>query len=989
MAGPAVYTIPPGTPFVDALADGLLGDCGETPLALAEVTVLLPTRRACRALREAFLRRTGGQPLLLPRMRPLGDLDTDDLGFQPDESELGASVLDCPPPIGVLRRQLLLAQLIQKVPGLSATPGQAVRLAQDLGQLFDQVVTEGLSFDRLQGLVPEEYAGHWQITLKFLEILTVAWPALRDAEGVLDPAERRNRLLAAQAALWRTAPPTSPVIAAGSTGSIPATRALLVTVAGLPNGRVVLPGLDQALGADAWERIEEHHPQTNLKRLVEAIGIDRADVGVWPALLEPAAAPRAALLSEAMRPAETTERWRSVSVTREALEGLVRLDCSDAQEEAGTIALLLRDVLETPERTAMLVTPDRALARRVAAHLGRWGLLVDDSAGVPLIDTSVGSYLRLAATAIAEELAPVPLLALLKHPLASGGIVTGTFRHRVRVLERVLLRGPVLPPGIKGLREGLALTDDRRFDRQGDRETLAGVLDQLAAMFEPFASLLGGSAPLIQLLEAHVALAEALAASDGQSGTERLWRHDDGEAAAAFIAELHQAAGDFPEVTGRDYPTLLEALMAPVRVRPRYGRHPRLAILGPLEARLLSADRIVLGGLNEGVWPALPEADPWMSRPMRTQFGLPAPERQIGLAAHDFVQLSAAREVFLTRADRVDGAPTVPSRWLLRLETVLRAAGLEGVIERDRERWRAWYRFLDQPVEVCPRPAPEPCPPVPARPCRLSVTEIETWMRDPYAIYAKHVLGLRALDPIAADPGGAERGQFIHDALDRFVQAFPATLPEDALQRLLELGQSSFGAALASPLVWAFWWPRFERIADWFVALETERRTEARPLATEVKGSIEVEGPTSLFTLTCKADRIDRLADGTLGIIDYKTGLVPSLKEIELGFAPQLPLEAAIAIAGGFDGVAPGEVGSLSFWRLTGGNPPGEVRSAKGDPAAMAESAHTGLVALVHAFSDPATPYRSCPRPARAPRYSDYTHLARVQEWSAGGVSTE
>jgi len=984
-----VFTVPAGFSFVDELAQGIIDRFGSDPITLAGISVLLPTRRACRSLRDAFLRLSGGRPLLLPTLSPLGDLDAEGLGIALEELPQLAGSLDLPPAIGDLRRRLLLTRVIMAAPGLAATAPQAVRLAADLTRLLDQVETERLTFDRLHGLVPADYAEHWQITLQVLAILTEQWPRILDEEGASDAARRRNQVLAAQAAAWRARPPAGPVIAAGSTGSVPASGELLAVIADLPQGMLVLPGLDETVDDVAWQAIssDEAHPQHTLAQLLERLGLKRAQVPPWTKNAPPRR-PRSRLIAEALRPAATTESWRALEgIGEDALQGLTRIDCPSAQDEAEVVALLLRHALEVPGRTAALVTPDRTLARRVGIALNRWGIAVDDSGGQHLADTANGSFLRLSAEALVEGFAPVPLLALLKHPLTALGEAPSACRSFARRLERAVLRGPRPAEGLDGL---LAALDAAGLEDAAARGALTERIGRLRSAAAPFQALIErGRAPLAELVRAHVAFAETITASADQPGAERLWRHDPGEAAARFVNDVLLAAEDFPEVATAEYPGLVQALMSGRVVRPHFGRHPRLTILGPLEARLQHYDLMVLGSLNEGSWPAEPGADPWMSRPMRKAFGLPAPERQIGLSAHDFAQAATAPQVVLTRAERIEGAPTVPSRWLSRLDTVLRAVGLQGRVGQEASQWLAWARALDEPAAVRPVAPPEPRPPVAARPRQLSVTEIETWMRDPYAIYARHVLKLRPLDPIAADPGAAERGQFIHQALDAFVRAWPAALPADAVERLLEHGRAAFGDLLARPEVWAFWWPRFERVAGWFVDQERRRRTTITTERTEAGGRLEFDGRAGPFILTAKADRIDRLADGRLAIIDYKTGALPSDKHVALGLSPQLPLEAAIAAAGGFGGIAAAASGELAFWRLSGGDPPGEAKVVRGDPAALAEQAHGGLEALIWAFDDAATPYCPQPRPQHAPRFDDYGHLARIQEWSAAGGGGE
>jgi ATP-dependent helicase/nuclease subunit B len=992
-----IYSIDAETPFVDALARGLLARFPE-PEELARVQLLLPTRRAGRSLREAVLRLTGGRALLLPRIQPLGEVDADELTISGEPEAEGALAAELPPALPEIQRQLLLARLVLRwaernrdakgAYGGAPPEDQAVRLAAELGRLIDSVETEGLDFDRLATLVDGDHARHWQDTLTFLSIVTAHWPDVQAEHGAVGPAERRRRLLEAQAAAWRKAPPPGPVIAAGSTGSIPATAALLEVVAGLPDGCVVLPGLDREMPDAAWAAVaaEPTHPQHTLARLLARLGATRAQVRPWPAPLDPpgpAAVVRRRLVSAALWPAPATADWGALAAelppddARRALETVRRIDCPDPGAEAATVALLLREALETPGKRAALVTPDRKLARRVAAELRRWGLEVDDSAGRPLADTPPGAFLRLTAQMVAEELAPLPLLAALKHPLAAGGMAPGAFRRRVRRLERVLLRGPRPPQGFEGL--------VKAAEAEARAHELLPWLKRLAGHARSFASTLRNpAAGLLQAVEAHLGFAEALAASDTEPGARRLWQGEAGEAAADFFADLRAAAAGAPGLTAQRYLALLESLLAGQAVRRRYGGHPRLAILGPLEARLIQADRLILGSLNERTWPAESEPGPWMSRPMRVAFGLPPVERKIGLAAHDFQQAMGAPEVVLTRAARVEGAPTVPSRWLLRLEALLDALGAGGALANEREVWAGRVEGLDAPAAFRPCDPPAPTPPVAARPRRLSVTQVETWMRDPYAIYARHVLRLKALPALDEEPDASDKGSIVHEALEAFVKAHPDGLPADPEGALLDCGREVFEAIRHRPTLYAFWWPRFVRVAAWVVAQERARRPGLAGLLAEVEGRIEIDG----FALIARADRIERRADGALALIDYKTGSAPAAGAIRLGFSPQMPLQAAIALEGGFAGVPAAPVEELAFWRLTGGRPPGEekrIEAGKKDMPPIEElaaEARAGLAALVARFRDPATPYHARPRPAWAPAYSDYEHLARVKEWA-------
>ena len=1002
-----LFFIPPGVAFADLIAKQLIAETADQPDSLPDYVLMVPNRRSAKVMRDAFLRQSQGAVTLLPTIRPLGEADEDELAIYGAGGEQAA--LDLPPAIPDLQRKLLLTQLIMGRPdhrGEKLTADQAARLAGELARFLDQVQTENCAFDDLKGLVPEEFAEHWQLTLEFLQILTIHWPGILAAQDVSDRAMRRNALISAQIDLWAENPPETPVLIVGSTGPFPALRDLMKAVLAMPQGRVVLPGLMTGLGNEDWAAIADDaaHPQHLLGKTLAHIGRHADSVLPWPALDQDSegAIERRRLAREALRPAKTTHHWRHITgFAPDVMDGVLRVDCSGAREEATTIALMMREALEHPEKTCALVTPDRGLARRVATELRRWEVEIDDSAGIPLHDTAPAIYLRLVVRAVQEEFAPVPLLELLKHPLSAAGLSPESFRVLTRLLEKEVLRGARPGPGLDGLQAALdGWRDDNitrlsasgsdsatgRIERiRDDHARLSDLIARFKTCLDALDDLTGDKAHApVHLLRSHITAAEALAASDTQTGADRLWRGEAGEALADFVHELLNALSDFAPMPGNRYGAFLDALMADRAVRPRYGKHPRLFIWGTVEAQMQQADLTILGGLNEGVWPPEAGADPWMSRPMRRNFGLPAPEHRVGQSAHDFQQLFCAPDVVMTRALRIEGTPTVPSRWLLRIENILRKSGI-SMEKPEAAEWRAMADLIDEPAPdmriKIGRPAPKP--PVSARPDRLSVTQIETWMRDPYAIYARHILGLRKLDGVDEDPGAADYGNLIHDALDQFIARYPEHLPPDGEHELLIIGREVFKPLAARPGLWAFWWPRFERIAKWFIQTEAARRDAVRKSYTEQAGTLDT---SSGFQVYARADRIDQLRDGGIAIIDYKTGAPPSQADVANGFAPQLPLEAAIAEKGGFGDVPAGPPASMAFWKLSGGDPAGEIveintNRMKTTPAELAHAAVDGVNGLAAAFADPQTPYLSVPHPDHAPKYSDYIHLARLREW--------
>ncbi|MBW6398266.1 double-strand break repair protein AddB [Roseomonas sp. HJA6] len=1007
-----LYAIPPSASFLETLALGLLARLpGDDPATLARATLLLPTRRAARGLREAFLRAAGGRALLLPRMRALAGLSTEEA----DELAL-PDLLDLPPAVAPLTRQAVLAEMAQRIPrrhGGPATPEQAWLLAGELARLFDEIALEepdlamlehappedfaAAWLERLDGLVPDRHAAHWQITTTVLRAAALDWNRWLTERGLLDIGVRRVKALAAQAAAWRDAPLEHPTVAAGigAGGTIPAAAELLRVLAAAPQGAVVLQGLPEPVAPALWEAIgaAPTHPLAGQARLLKAMGAGPDALRPWYADAPEGTPPdRAVLLGRALTPAEGLPAWTEHDRPRwsAALTGLSRLVAADAQQEAAAIALLLRESAETPGARAALVTPDRDLARRVSAELARHGITADDSAGEPLAETPAASFLRLIGRMVAEGFAPVPLLAVLKHPLCAGGLDRTDWVLAARRMEHDALRGPRPAPGFAGLRASVAAS------KAGALAEVSRLLDALEGALDGFTTLPDAPAlPPADLLRAHLAAAEALAATPDLPGGLRLYAGEEGEPLARHLHDLTEALPNLPPIAPADWPDLFEAALAgPVApsLRATRGRgdaaHPRIAILGLLEARLQSFDRVVLGALEETAWPQATDPGPWMSRPMRAAFGLPEPEARIGRVAADFLfAAAAAPEAVLSSAARRGGSPTVPARWLVRLDTFL--AGQDGLALRASPA-AAWAAALDAPDAVTPIPRPAPAPPAALRPRRLTVSDAGLLIADPYAFYAKRVLRLDPLKALEEEVGALDYGMLVHAAMAGFLRAIGTGWPgeaaaQDAWDRASEKALDDYRDR---PGILAFWTPRLANIGGFVLEQEAALRGIAplRACLVEVKGQALLRLPGGEIEIEARADRLDQLPNGGWRVVDYKTGSVPTAKALAAGSAPQLPIEAWLLEQGAYPGSG-GAVTDLLYWRLTGGEQAGEVKglgATAEDGTPFAALAHERLMALAEKWLLGEAPFPSRPHPGRSAMGGDYDHLARIDEWSAG-----
>jgi len=967
-----LFGLPPGVDFPQALVDGLCAHFKSCPPdAMARSHIIVNTERMRRRVRQLFAVKSD---VLHPKVHVLTDLSW----FAADLELLDAQ--------SALKNRFELVALIDKL--LQSQPDLAARsalfdLADSLAALIDEMQGEAVDPAAVSALNVADQSGHWQRMQAFLGI---AQTYLNARQSEPDKEGLQRKIVNHLAVRWAKNPISEPIILAGSTGSRGATLELMKAVSQLPQGVILLPGFDFDMPRAAWDDLTEalsaeDHPQYRFYNLLNILGLTPDQVEHWSAVA-PEAHPRTALMSLALRPAPVTDCWLAegpkLADLAKATEAMTLLEAPSARHEALAIALRLRQAAEEGQ-TAALITPDRQLTRQVTAALDRWDILPDDSAGIPLPVTPPGRFLRHVGGLLSAPLTTAQLLALLKHPLTHSGAARGDHLLLTRELELHLRKKAIPYPDTAVLRHWAASHPLEMATDWADWaiRCFTGQNNDEQNSFRNF-------------FDQHICQAELIAAGcqpETEEESGGLWSKKAGQEARAVITDIKAAADHAGIMSVQDYRHIFNGVLSQKEVRDHDTPHPHLLIWGTLEARVQGADLVILGGLNETSWPQAPSPDPWLNRAMRNAVGLLLPERRIGLSAHDFQQAVAAKNVWITRSKRSDDAETVPSRWVNRLTNLLSGLTDNGgpqALDEMQNRGRQYLTLVDQ-FEACkpraPATRPAPRPPLCARPTQLSVTEIKSLIRDPYAIYAKRVLQLRPLEPLDQAPDAKLRGIIAHRIMESYIKNWASTPPKDRVHQFLEISRTTLDQDVPWGLNRMFWQSRMQKIAADLITKENDRQRRGEPVAFERRGRLTIDGIN--FTLTAIADRIDRAEDGRLHIYDYKTGTPPTPDQQRV-FDKQLYLMAAIAEHGGFEEIGPAPVASAAFIGI-GGKYKEQIAPFDDEPLGGAWEKFKDLIVSYQSYEQGYSARRAL---FSVKDFSDYDQLSRFGEWGLSDVPT-
>ncbi|OFW96610.1 MAG: hypothetical protein A2977_03455 [Alphaproteobacteria bacterium RIFCSPLOWO2_01_FULL_45_8] len=808
---------------------------------------------------------------------------------------------------------------------------------------LDEIRTEGISLTTLKNFSSVAgQAEHWEKIQKFLTLVSDHWDAILKDEKCVEPVTWQRRFMDIQADLLERDRTKAPIMIAGSLGTIPSTARLIKVISTLKNGVVILPGLQRE---QKKEFLSSRHPQFFLHRLLKKLnsapeGVRELPSKEWN---------NASLFLEKIFDSRFTGPW----ILPPSMENIQYIETSDQGEEARIICISIRKALEEGKKKILCISSDPKLLHRVSAELGFWSLSVSVQKK-SLLDTQIGSFLHLATLWFSSPFPTVVMASTFKHSFVKKKkdvwnlfekyiLRTWVGNASLLAIEHLLERESAeLEPDVCDRLKTFYETLKNHLVFVQEAQPLGFYLDKLESLI---AWLLGSETDLENLfLE--------LAPEEGVV-FQQLWQ--DLKKSSALIMT-------HPKMLSEILFSLLQDHQIP---NVSKGNNESIFLMSPAEARFMEADFKILAGLNEGTWPAELRVDPFFSSSMRETLGLPSLETRFSQSAHDFLSaICIPVPVLITRSLRVGGVPSVPSRFLSYLEMRMGAYNLTFSQNKDL---KVWARNLNSVSQKTDLQAPRPLPPVSQRPKRLSVTDVSILLRDPYSIYAKHILKLTRLEPFIPEEKSRLFGLFVHNFLHRWAPT--SETPMDVL--LSGRAKFLFELYLGPVEQSRFLWEKFSILFEW-----VKQQKKLANTSTEIKGEFSFAVEDHLFTLFGKADRVDWDQEGAI-LIDYKTGSIPPLSHVKEGKASQITLEALIFLRGGFSDLPPRlPLRDLQYWGLLSE----EILSIKEDLSLLTAQTQQNLEQLISSFYKETTPYLSHPKGFI--KEGEYDHLARLQEWS-------
>ena len=931
-----LFTIPAGHSVAALSAQHVLSQVAREQLPHA--LLLLPTRRACHAMRQAFMPLLMGETSLLPRMVALADLESEWPLLVPDRFWHAMEAI--PSAMPASQQRYVLAKAVrmfeEKRRASPVALDDALALADELMALQDDCARAGVALapETLRPLLYADMATHWEQSLQFLGIVSARWADIEAEMGLTIAANREVRILQALSDLWQQQPPNFPVFVIGSTGSHEATARLMQVVATMASGYVMLPGIDGTMEEGEWQAITLGHPLFHVKNFCDRLSLSLPDT-------TPLASGKRSLWLDALANADAIPSWQQISLP--AYDHIRLISCAHAEEEARVISLLLRETLEMPEKRVALITPDESLMARVAAHMQRYGVTVDRLSAGTLASTEAGSLWLALAEAMDDPSRMLLLRHLLHHPLLNldDDFMQSIEPHWYGVMTHRPGQLPRLPDALRQHPQAALLQNTLRemADYTRSQRSVSEWIDACEHLLRQWGA-------------------------DSGSGQEALEE----------ALETLRMADMFGPIASDEFLALLREVLREKWRDVALNAHPNLLMLTPAEARLQQFDRVILANMQECQWPGEYVPNAWLNMAAKAALGLPSPAERTSLMAHDMLMLASSGEVFLTYPRRHGGSPTTRSRFIERLVTLLATHGVEESTINAAQ-YVLWANALDTAYKFTPEPAIYPKPAANQRPHRFSVSSIDWLLTDPFAFYAEYVLKLKPINAIDAELEARDFGSLCHRAIEMLTKHWNSQNRIADKNELRAIADHALRDFSDRPQVALFWRTRLLRALEFVNQQEPLRRTQALQVDCEK----EVEAALMLaddqpITLYGRIDRLEQAASA-YSIVDYKAGTAPTAKNMIEGKDVQLLAYAMMLEARG------DHVDEMGYWKLPHGPHAGDIRTVMMD-ALKAAGLTDQLRELLRTALAETTPFLARPNASNDRFDNDYDGISRYDEWA-------
>jgi ATP-dependent helicase/nuclease subunit B len=938
----------------------------------------MPNRRSANALRTVFLEEIESGSRILPSIEAIGDLDEKAIVLSGVDSDSLLEYLKSQKTsLEIGYRLLLLRETMLNYSHSSIE--QAMGLSKELDVFLRDIENYEIDFSKLDNLVGEDLAIHWQQILDFLKNFGTRWQDLLNKHNIASTYGNRVSSVRFYEKILKKVGLKNPLLMVGNFEPSESTLNLMKTLLKCDNAYLIFKGLENVMTAEECQSIDETHSHFLSEKTLEKLALDkRSMVNLRYPEYKTIGNDSLQSLYISMLPPELTYRWQNNDKICE-LKHIQYIECREIHDELNLIMVYLLDHIAKNGLKNIALVANQELSQRLELLLSYWNIPFNNNYGKKFILHGVVRYLMLIVEVYNENYRANKLLSLLKNNFTRFGYDREKLLKNIQLFEEYILHNGVNRNGMESYRVNL-----RSVENEQTREDLTEFFDRIESYF---AILDGKNLPLEKLVQNHLQLAEKLAGSVENDGADILWHSEESgeKVRELFYGELLLQSKYFGNSNIADYEYILNFLISERSYSDDYSLYPAVNITSVQEAQLINYDLVIIANLNDGANPMNTPPDPWMSRKMRIDLGLPPRETEIGKSYFNLIQLVAQKKVLLTRSRNVDGTPSIKSRFLQRLETMLHCNGLglatNEAIVRGFQKYHSFEYNLENNIY---KVRPQPKPPVNLRPRNLSATNIDLLNLNPYDIYVKKILALKKTNPLEKENIHARVGIILHSIFERYSRDYEKYRRSGSGALALLVKDTLDHSFANDQLLTELYYDRVLETTRYFIELDERSRKENYSITLEDWNECDL-GAGKNFFLSARIDRMEKL-NNSMRIIDYKTGTAPSKTDIICGWRLQLPVEALI-LSKSRPGI---DIESLQYWlvkqkncKVTEINDGEKMRGTNNIILIreLVKKTEEFVMKLVDLFDNEFTGYTATNRNSH---YSDFNHLSRLEEWLYG-----